>query len=376
MSEQNLSNKNINTSNNVDFDVKFQTQMECKQVELLSHKDIDELLAKKGGQRYWDYRKAWEKGMTLKEVPEFPLTIDFENLNHCNFACHHCMFSARHAHPDLKNRVGDKMMDFDLYKRAIDEGSEYGLPAITHGVQCEPLMHPDIVKKVAYADKKGVIDQRIGSNGSLLDTEMAEKLIDSGLSRLEISLDAATPETFKKVRKGKEAIFENIVRNTHNFLNIRSKRNSVFPLLRVSFVKMNINKHEVKAFTNYWKDYADYFSLQEVINYDMNLPNTAIKFNEKSEKDGFRCDKPFLRMFMRYNGGFYPCFPLNLPGFDDFSLGNIKNNTIKQAWDSQFENYLRDLHKKRCYKDNEVCHQCVRRTEVFHDEGEVFPSQT
>ena len=39
----------------------------------------------------------------------------------------------------------------------------------------------------------------------------------------------------------------------------------------------------------------------------MNLPNTAIKFNEKSEKDGFRCDKP-LRMFMRYNGGFYPCF--------------------------------------------------------------------
>ena len=27
--------------------MKFQTQMECKQVELLSHKDIDELLAKK-----------------------------------------------------------------------------------------------------------------------------------------------------------------------------------------------------------------------------------------------------------------------------------------------------------------------------------------
>ena len=48
MSDQNISNKNINSSNNVDFDVKFQTQMECKQVELLSHKDIDELLARKG----------------------------------------------------------------------------------------------------------------------------------------------------------------------------------------------------------------------------------------------------------------------------------------------------------------------------------------
>lgn len=372
----NQTDKRITTSNKLDFEVKFKTQMECKQVELLSHKDIDQLLAKKGGQRYWDYREAWNKGMKLQEVPEFPLTLDFENLNHCNFACHHCMFSARHAHPDLKNRVGDKMMDFDVYKKAIDEGSEYGLPAITHGVQCEPLMHPDIVKKVDYAEKRGVIDQRIGTNGSLLDTEMSEKLIDAGLTKLEVSLDAATPETFKKVRKGKDANFENIVRNTHNFLNIRAKRNSIFPLLRVSFVKMNINMHEVKEFTNYWKDYADYFSLQEVINYDMNLPNTAIKFNEKSDIDGFRCDKPYLRMFLRYDGGFYPCFPLNLPGFDKFNLGNMKTKSIKEAWDSQFEGYLRKLHNKGCYKNNEVCHQCVRRTEVFHDEGEVFPSET
>ena len=29
----------------------------------------------------------------------------------------------------------------------------------------------------------------------------------------------------------------------------------------------------------------------------MNLPNTAIKFNEKSEKDGFRCDKPFKNVY-------------------------------------------------------------------------------
>ena len=66
-------------------------------------------------------------------------------------------------------------------------------------------MHPNIVEKVAYADKKGVIDQRIGSNGSLLDTEMAEKLIDSGLSRLEISIDAATPEKLlKKLEKVKK----------------------------------------------------------------------------------------------------------------------------------------------------------------------------
>ena len=28
---------------------------------------------------------------------------------------------------------------------------------------------------------------------------------------------------------------------------------------------------------------------------------------------------------MRYNGSLYPCFPLNLPGFDDFELGKKHN---------------------------------------------------
>ncbi|MBI3444668.1 MAG: radical SAM protein [Magnetospirillum sp.] len=316
--------KPVASSNKVNFDVKFRTQMENKIVELLSPKDIDALLAEKCGPRYWDYRANWAKGMKFEGAADFPLSLDVENLNHCNFACHHCMFSSKEAHPDTKNRVGKRMMDLNLYKKAIDEGGERGLAAITHGVQCEPMMHPDIVEMVSYAERRGIMDQRIGTNGSLLTGEMSERLIDAGLARLEVSLDAATAETYKLVRKGKDAIYENIIANIHRFLDIRAKRGTKFPILRVSIVKMNINRHEVDQFVDYWKDYADYFSLQEPINYQMNLPNTAIEWEKEQDKDNFRCDKPFTRVFMRWDGTLHPCFPLNIPGFETFDLGNFK----------------------------------------------------
>lgn len=355
----------IEAVNPVGFDVKFRTQMENQQVELLSHKDLDGLLAEKCGPRYWEYREAWKKGMHLLEVPDFPLTLDIENLNHCNFACHHCMFSARSAHPDMRNRVPDRMMDFKTYQRAVDEGAEHGLAALTHGVQCEPTMHPDIVKMVEYASKKGVMDQRLGTNGSLLTTELCEQLVDAGLTKLEVSLDAFTEETYKKVRKGKDAKFPKIIANIHNFLDVRAKKNTKFPVLRVSMVKMNINQHELEDFAEYWKNYADFFSFQEPINYQMNLPNSAVKFKEAEDKEAFRCDKAYLRMFMRYDGTLYPCFAINIPGFESFSLGNIYDTTMKDAWNHEHVQYLRAIHRDGRYRDNKICEECVRNTQIF-----------
>ena len=135
---------------------------------------------------------------------------------------------------------------------------------------------------------------------------------------------------------------------------------------------MNISKHEVKAFTNYWKDYADYFSLQE-INYDMNLPNTAIDLMKNLKKMDLDVTN-LLRMFMRYNGGFYPCFPKS-QGFDDFSLGNIKNNTIKQAWDHSLKTILGIFIKKGVTKIMKFVINVSEEQRYFMTK-EVFPSQT
>ena len=46
------------------------------------------------------------------------------------------------------------------------------------------------------------MDIMINTNGSPLTARRSQQLLDSGLTRLRFSLDAATPETYKKVRVG------------------------------------------------------------------------------------------------------------------------------------------------------------------------------
>jgi len=157
--------------------VRFRQRQDNKNVELISHKNLDDILAQNNPERYWPYREKWHAGIALESFPNFPLSLDVENLNHCNFACHHCMFSSRSTHPDLRNRVGKQVMDFELYKKAVDECAGHGLPSITHGVLCEPLLHPDIIGMVKYAQDKGVFDQRLGTNGSRLSKEVSEAFV-------------------------------------------------------------------------------------------------------------------------------------------------------------------------------------------------------
>ncbi|CCQ73075.1 radical SAM/SPASM domain-containing protein [Magnetospira sp. QH-2] len=342
-------------------DIVFKQQQDNKQVKLLSYKDMDAILSEKVGERYDRYRADWRAGMQFERVPEFPLSIEIENLNHCNFSCHMCLFSLPKSHPDAPHKKENKrFLDFEVYKKAIDEASAHQMPALTHGVLCETLLHPRMMDMIAYAQDRGVVDQRLGSNGALLTKEVSERLVDLGLARLEISLDGFNEETFNMVRFGKGADYHQIVANIRDFLEIRERKNSRFPLLRLSFLKLNVNADQVEAFLDYWRDYADYFSIQEPVNYKLDLKKTSLVFDTPHEKPNFRCDKQHNRIFMRHDGTLLPCFHVH--GWQEFALGNVKDSTIKEAWDSPKMQYLRALHKKGEYHKNKICHNCVMCT--------------
>ena len=93
-------------------------------------------------------------------------------------------------------------MDFEKYKRIVDEGHKYNCPSIEPQGTNEPLLIKDFHKYIKYAHDKILMDIMINTNGSPLTARRSQQLLDSGLTRLRFSLDAATPETYKKVRVG------------------------------------------------------------------------------------------------------------------------------------------------------------------------------
>ncbi len=296
------------------------------------------LLTKRFGQRFVDYRRDWE--LTERErkfVPPFPLLVGIETIDKCNLKCGHCV--RRHA-----SASGVKL-SWEAYTRVIDEGKEHGLPCIVFGAGNEPLMAPDILETLRYALRQGIMDVFLSTNGTLLTEQMVDALVGMELTRLEVSIDAATAETYKRVR-GLDC-YDKLVHLIRHTIAKREAAGSKLPLVRVSFVYQEGNQHEADEFIRQWHDVADKVDIQNLIDY------THLGVIKDVEVPPFFCPFPWNRVSIDAKGSISPCCTFYSRYFVG---GNIHKDTIKAAWDSPLFRELREsLVNGRYFK---VCKNC------------------
>ena len=163
---------------------------------------------------YLKYRKyKSERGKIIKFLP---LQLDIEPVSRCNFRCTMCPVS---EWPKQK-RAED--ISFEDFKKTLD--AMYGVVELKIQGLGEPLLARDnLFKMIAYARKR-FIWVRTTINASLLHlNDNHRKLIDSGVSEVQISFDGATKETFESIRRG--SIFEKVVDNCKLINNYSKEKN-------------------------------------------------------------------------------------------------------------------------------------------------------
>ena len=64
----------------------------------------------------------------------------------------------------------------------------------------EPLCRNDIFELISYSKSLG-ITPALATNGTLIDADTAQKIVDSGIARVAVSLDGATSEMHDKLRQ-------------------------------------------------------------------------------------------------------------------------------------------------------------------------------
>jgi radical SAM protein with 4Fe4S-binding SPASM domain len=222
-------------------------------------------------------------------------------------------------------------MDRELYREAIRQAEEMKVPSIRFGLSGEPLLVADIDRWVAEAVKKGFIDLALITNGQLLDRRMSQKLIEAGLTKLMISVDAATEGTYSQVRPGGN--FDRLIGNIQSFLRIRKELKTILPVLRLSFVVMTKNQRESDLFREKFSNLADYLSFQDYLNINgsdkTNFKVGPVK--KRPAKNCFFCPDPLTRLAVYADGGLFPCC-------SDFGrlkpLGHLKTHSLKEIWNS------------------------------------------
>jgi len=83
------------------------------------------------------------------------------------------------------------------------------------------------------------------TNGTLLTQEMSNRLIESGLDMLWVSLDGATPESYADVRLG--AALPEVLSNLKRFRDLRMEAQLLKPEIGIVFVAMKRNIHDLPS---------------------------------------------------------------------------------------------------------------------------------
>jgi len=122
-----------------------------------------------------------------------PARADIEPTTVCNFRCPHCPTTG--GVPGFVRRH----MSLPEFTSVLDQlPTVYRIKLVGLG---EPLLNPDFFAMVREAARRRV---RVltTTNGSLLDKERRRELLTCGLTHLNVSVDAARPETHARLRPG------------------------------------------------------------------------------------------------------------------------------------------------------------------------------
>jgi heme b synthase len=157
-----------------------------------------------------------------------PQLVAWEITRSCNLFCAHCRASAQEH--DYQGELSTARC-FEL----IDQIAEVGKPILilTGG---EPLLRSDIFEIGSYAHHKG-LRVVIGTNGTLIDDEMARRIKTIPASRISISLDFPTPDLQDRFR-GKIGAFTAAIegiRCAHN-AGLEVQINSTITRLNVGYL--------------------------------------------------------------------------------------------------------------------------------------------
>lgn len=283
--------------------------------------------------------------------PDFPSQIVVDVTEYCNLACMHCPHEAFSNSPAF----GGRHLSEELNKKLVDEVAVDGKDICQYlrYTGGEPLIHPEIVDLLSYAKKHGGAAINLTTNGMLLDDDMAGALLDAGVDVFDISIDAFSEETYQTVRRKGD-----LTVSRPNVLNLihRAKKGGYQSKVTISFIEQSANKGEADDFERFWKESgADYVVVRRLHTC---AGNSTLEDEMMFRSHGERrpCLYPWERLVVGASGKIGYC-PADWMG--DAKISHLSEVTLKEVWQGEKMEALRQAHLANDYSKHSFCGQCA-----------------
>ena len=163
-----------------------------------------------------------------------PTSLSIEPTTSCNLRCPECPSGLR----SFTRPTG--MLNVDHACRWIDELAPW-LTYVNLYFQGEPLLHPKLDQLMAQCHRYGIYSST-STNAHHLTEAKCQAFIDAGLSRLIVSIDGLTQETYASYRVG--GTLSKVMEGTRNMVEAKRQRGRG-PHLVWQFLVVGPNEHEL-----------------------------------------------------------------------------------------------------------------------------------
>jgi sulfatase maturation enzyme AslB (radical SAM superfamily) len=280
-------------------------------------------------------------------LPEaYPSQIIVDITEVCNLKCIHC------PHPTFKKSeyYDGRMLSAELNRKLVDDvrnDANGNCQYIRYTSNGEPLSHPLAHEMIQYAVEHSNTFVTLTTNGTILNKRKMNALLDSGLHMIDISIDANTEMSYKKIRGGD---FNKVVKNVCDLLDEIKRRRSKTSVV-LSFIKQPDNINEAKDFESFWLNKG----VNEVVIRNLHTAAGSLSHSQSPMAGRRPCLYPWERLTLDSKGHLAYC-PTDWKYGSTFV--DFRNSTISQAWKSSFMQEIREMHLKNAFKNDSFCKNC------------------
>lgn len=294
-----------------------------------------------------------EYGFGGRLTAEFPSQILMDITEVCNLACTHC------PHPTFtkSEHYGGRYLQPELNEKMIEEVRNHGqgrTQYIRYASNGEPLVHPNGYDMVQSAVDHSGVFVTLTTNGKIMNEKRTQRLLESGVHLIDISIDAFKPETYAKIRvNGNLDVTRENVRRLIRWVRESKAKTKVV----VSFVEQSDNASEVTDFESYWKDQgAEYVIIRRLHSCSGavgHLADHRRKLLQPLKRKP--CLYPWERVVINARGDLAFCPSDWVHGS---YVADYRNTSIHAEWQGEFYRRLRDAHLNNDYGNHAFCGQC------------------
>ncbi len=311
--------------------------------------------------------------------------IQVEISSYCDSKCIYC------PHTEYLKNWQNRLFPIELFKKLIPAFKKTKLVYLQGWG--EPFTHPEFIDFLRLAKQSGCM---VGTttNGTLLNREKIEQLIDEGLDVIGFSL-AGIDEKNDVIRKGNS--LKKVLKCIEDIQKIKSIKSADNPKIHIAYMLLKSGIDEIYKLPSFCKntgiDQTVVSSLSLVVNeslvnetlaeFEFDLSDTDLMSDFSRAGIAFNIVSPYMKesfcsenlergIVVGSSGVVSPCVMGTVPAvgenyffkgkkrkLENIDFGNVSNESLNTIWNKkEYKDFIKS-HRKRNYP--EPCLHCNKR---------------